>query len=144
MFAYPILDSIDENNIPYYSLFPQNTSQGYRILFGLKSLNKENSVYLRITEFQDPNGPGFLYCSDTIQVQIWNSDSIICKIAAGSNNDTVGYYSFTFHGRYNFNTGNIEGFIVPQILSYRCPTCPGMVYRYYEGKVPAMFIPINY
>jgi hypothetical protein len=33
MFAYPILDSIDENNIPYYSLFPQNTSQGYRILF---------------------------------------------------------------------------------------------------------------
>jgi hypothetical protein len=142
-FVIALLDSISFDGKPYFNVGFPNTISSY-INFGLKSLNSENTVYLRTTEFQDPNGPGFLYCSDTIQVQSWNNDSIICKIAAGAYNDTVGYYSYKFHGRYNNRTKNVEGFIDPLNLAYRCPTCPGMVYYYFYGKVPAMFIPINY
>lgn len=139
-FVSALLDSISSDGKPYFNPgFPYVTS--FSLNFGLKSLNEENSIYLRTTEFQDPNGPGFLYCYDSVLVQTYNNDSIICKIAAGAYNDTVGYYSYTFHGRYNIVSKNVEGFIEPLVLSYRCPTCPGMVYRYYEGKVPAMFVP---
>ncbi len=145
MFVLPELDSIDVNNIPYYLEFPKNTSiSGSRLIFGLQSLNKDNSIYLRTTEFQDPNGPGFLYCSDSINVQTLNNDSIITRIAGYSSNDSIYYSSYTFHGKYNNRTKNIEGFIDNYYTGMRCTTCPGKVYRYYEGKFPAMFIPINY
>jgi hypothetical protein len=139
----PILDSIDTNGGIYFS---SNFPVKYELysIFGLQSINKEYTKYLRSREVQDPNGPGFIYYSDTIEVQTWNNDSIVCRSIEEQNNDTSRYSKYTFHGKYNNTTKNVEGFIDGLVLSYRCPTCPGMVYRYYEGKVPALFIPINY
>ncbi len=139
----PILDSIDENGGIY---FGGNFPVKYQLysIFGLQSINKYHTKYLRSREVLDPNGPGFIYYSDTIEVQTWNNDSIVCKSIEEQNKDTTRYSKYTFHGRYNNITKNVEGYIDPLVLAYRCPTCPGKVYRYYRGKVPSMFIPINY
>ena len=139
--ATPFLDSIDKYGSAYFSnSFPVK----YKIysFFGLQSINKEHTKYLRARQIQD--FPGFKYYYDTIEVQTWNNDSIICKSLEDQNGDTLWYSKYTFHGKYNNKTKNVEGFIDPLYLSYRCPTCPGIVYYYYYGKVPAMFIPINY
>ena len=115
-------------------------------MFGLKSLNKENTIYLRTTEYDDPKRFDIPYCYDTIEVQTNNNDSIICKIAVYADNNTIIYSDYTFHGKYNKTTGNVEGFVYPMQLSYRCPDCPGpgSSFRSYVGKVPAMFIPSQY
>lgn len=142
MLALPNIDSISYDGIPFYEPFPESTRQSFRILFGLKSLNVENSVYLRTTEFEDKNTSDLFYIYDTIMVQTNNNDSIICKIPSGFiDNDTIRYIPFTFHGKYNKLSGNVEGFVYPFSTSYRCPYCPGKVYRYYTGNYPAMFIP---
>lgn len=142
MFALPNIDSISYDGIPYYEPFPKSTQQSFRILFGLKSLNAENSVYLRTTEFEEKNTSNLFYIYDTIKVQTNNNDSIICKIPSGFiDNDTIRYIPFTFHGKYNKLSGNVEGFVYPFSTSYRCPYCPGKVYRYYTGNYPAMFVP---
>ena len=67
MFVLPIVDSIYDG-IPYYKPFPHyQANSGSRIVFGLKRLNVENSVYLRTTEYPDINGgPELYYCYDTI------------------------------------------------------------------------------
>lgn len=139
----PILDSIDSIG---HAHFNSNFPHIYNLysIFGLQSINIAHTKYLRTREVLDPNGPGFIYYSDTIEVQTWNNDSIICKSIEEQNGDTIRYSKYIFHGRYNNKTKNVEGFIDPLNLAYRCQTCPGMVYYYYYGKVPAMFIPINY
>ena len=142
MLALPNIDSISYDGIPYYEPFPKSTQQSFRILFGLKSLNAENSVYLRTTEFEEKNTSNLFYIYDTIKVQTNNNASIICKIPSGFiDNDTIRYIPFTFHGKYNKLSGNVEGFVYPFSTSYRCPYCPGKVYRYYTGNYPAMFVP---
>ncbi len=144
MFVLPIVDSIYDG-IPYYKPFPHyQANSGSRIVFGLKRLNVENSVYLRTTEYPDINGgPELYYCYDTIKVQTNNNDSIICKIAGYANNDTIRYSTYIFHGKYNKTTGNVEGFVYPGEVSAFCTTCPGpgRVSIYYRGIVPAMFVP---
>lgn len=142
IFLLASLDSIDVYGRPYFMEFPKNSSTSGRILFGLKSLNEENSVYLRTTEFEEKNTSNLIYIYDTITVQTNNNDSIICKIPSGFvDNDTIRYIPFTFHGKYNKLSGNVEGFVYPFSTSYRCPYCPGKVYRYYTGNYPAMFVP---
>jgi hypothetical protein len=139
----PFLDSIDEQHIPYFNTnFPRESD--YFSIFGLRTIDKGFTKYYRSRQSQDPNGPGFIYYTDTIEIQTWNNDSIICRSIEDKNKDTTIYSSYTFHGKYNYSTKNIEGYIDRLDLSYRCRTCPGIVYYYYSGKVPAMFIPINF
>jgi hypothetical protein len=139
----PLLDSIDEHHIPYFNTnFPHESD--YYSIFGLQTIDKGFTKYYRSKQLQDPNGPGFIYYYDTIEIQTWNNDSIICRSIENQTKDTTIYSSYTFHGKYNYFTKNIEGYIDRLDFSYRCRTCPGMVYYYYSGKVPAMFIPINF
>ncbi len=135
VFEVAILDSLDDNKQPYFG----GASPSSREFFGLKSLNKENTVYLRTTEYEDPSG--IVYCYDTIEVQTHNNDSIVCKIARYAKNDTIVYSDYTFHGKYNKLSGNIEGYVFPKTSSYRCQTCPGKFYIYYTGNTPAVFLP---
>lgn len=141
----PSKDPWVSNDFVFYKPFPEYISGPgqFGLRFHLTSLNKLNTLYLRATEYlPDPTIDwNIAYVYDTLEVQTWNNDSIICKIPGStysSTNDSIWYFPYVFHGKYNHKTGNIDGFVDNCYVSYRCPTCPSHT-NVYIPYFPAMF-----
>lgn len=148
-FRLPDIDSISSSGIPYFKPFPENYNWVIYSTFRLQSIDAENRLYLRYTDHWDYlTGGDWRTYIDTIRIQKDRGNSIICRMTryehGSATPDSPGYYGFTFYGKYNAESGNIEGYVDTMSYSYRCITCPGpgSVYFSFKGRVQAVITPM--
>lgn len=141
----PKIDSITSQGVPYYLPFPENIGPLY-LSFSLKSIDTYHRVYLRYSHYSGalPSDAERTYI-DTIRIQRDRGDSIICKFVNEGYNpaspDFPGYQQYTFYGKYNPASGNIEGIIDPMQYTHRCSYCVGTYWFKYTGPVQAELVP---